>query len=121
MPESLADLEQQRRAILQRIKPNCHCHQPNQPHGPNFRLPRKVKGKTVTHSFATAAEPHKAQREVATYQQFRELSQELLALNEKICRARPVVEEELTPTKKTTELHFPGPIQIERYHARRHL
>ncbi len=120
MPESLADLEQHRHAIFQRMmelpdfrsgsitatygtcgKPNCHCHEPNQPpHGPNFRLTRKVKGKTVTETFATAAELQKAQREVAAYQQFRELSQELLAINEKICRARPLTTEELTPAKK---------------------
>jgi hypothetical protein len=68
-----------------------------------------VKGKTVTHSFATAAEPHKAQLEVATYQQFRELSQELLALNEKICRARPMVEEELTRRKKNDGAAFSRP------------
>ena len=120
MPESLADLEQQRRAIFQRMmelpdfrtgsitatygtcgKPNCRCHQPHQsPHGPNFRLTRKVKGKTVTETFATTAELQKAQREVTAYQQFRELSQELIAINEKICRARPVVEGELTAKKK---------------------
>jgi hypothetical protein len=120
MPVSLADLEQQRRAIIQRMmelpdfrsgsitatygicgKPNCHCHQPNQPpHGPNFRLTRKVKGKTVTETFATAAELQKAQREVAAYQQFRELSQELIALNEKICSARPVEDREVPPSKK---------------------
>ena len=119
MPESLTELEQQRQAILQRIlelpdfrsgsitstygtcgKPTCHCHQPNHPpHGPNFRLTRKVKGKTVTETFASAAELQKAQREVAAYQQFRELSQELIAINEKICRARPL-EQELTPQRK---------------------
>ena len=37
-------------------KPNCHCHQPNQPaHGPNLRLTFKVRGKTVTESL-----PHPA-------------------------------------------------------------
>ena len=125
MPESLADLEQQRQAILQRIlelpdfrsgsitatygtcgKASCHCHQPNQPrHGPNFRLTRKVRGKTVTESFASAAELQKARREVAAYQEFRELSQELLSVNEKICRARPVEEPVLTPTKKKRRKH----------------
>jgi hypothetical protein len=119
MPESLADLEQQRSAVLQQLlqlpyfrsgsitstqgacgKPTCRCHQPNQPgHGPNFRLTRKVKGKTVTETFATAAEMHKAQREVAAYHRFRELSQKLLEINEKICRAGPL-EQELTPAKK---------------------
>lgn len=120
MPESLAELEQHRQAILQRIlelpdfrsgsitatygtcgKASCRCHQPNQPrHGPNFRLTRKVRGKTVTETFASAAELQKAQREVAAYQQFRELSQQLLVVNEKICRARPVKEQALTPAKK---------------------
>jgi hypothetical protein len=65
-----------------------------------------VKGKTVTESFATAAELQKAQREVAAYQQFRELSQELIALNEKICRARPVADRELPPSKKKRRKHF---------------
>ena len=81
-------------------KPTCRCHQPNQPgHGPNFRLTRKVKGKTVTETFATPAELHKAQREVEAYHRFRQLAQALLEINEKICRARPV-EPELVPAKK---------------------
>ena len=110
MPESLAALEQQRSSILTRIlelgdfrsgsitaingrcgKPNCHCHQPNQPgHGPNFRLTRKIKGKTVSESFSSAAELRKTQREVDAFHRFRQLSQELLEVNERICRARPV-------------------------------
>ena len=64
MPESLATLEQQRRAILSEFldlgdfrsgsitaisgrcgKANCRCHRPGQPaHGPNYRLTRKVNG-----------------------------------------------------------------------------
>ena len=119
MPESLSDLEQQRRAIFQQIlqlpdfrsgsitatrgtcgKPTCRCHQPHQPgHGPNYRLTRKLKGKTVSETFASPAELHKAQREVEAYHRFRQLAQELLNINERICRARPV-EPELTPAKK---------------------
>ena len=119
MPESLIDLEQQRSAIVRQMlrlpdfrsgsitatrgtcgKPTCRCHQPNQPgHGPNYRLTRKVKGKTVTETFATLAELHKAKREVEAYHRFRQLAQELLEINERICRARPV-EQELTPSKK---------------------
>ena len=119
MPESLLELEQQRSAIFQEMqrlpdfrsgsitatsgpcgKPNCRCHQPHQPgHGPNFRLTRKVEGKTVTETFATPAELHKAQREVEAFHRFRELVQQLLAVNEKICQARPV-EAELTLQKK---------------------
>jgi hypothetical protein len=119
LPESLAALEQQRSSILTQIlelgdfrsgsittingrcgKPNCHCHQPNQPgHGPNFRLTRKINGKTVSESFSSAAELHKAQREVEAFHRFRQLSQELLEMNEKICRARPVADT-LSPEKK---------------------
>ena len=119
MPELLDELEQQRSSIFQEIvrlpdfrsgsitatrgtcgKPTCHCHQPHHPgHGPNFRLTRKENGKTVTETFATPAERQKAQREVETYHRFRRLAQQLLEVNEKICRARPV-EQQLTPQKK---------------------
>ena len=119
MPESLAALEQQRSSLLTRIlelgdfrsgsitaingrcgKPNCHCHQPNQPgHGPSFRLTRKRNGKTVSESFSSAAELRKARREVDAFHRFRQLSQELLEVNEKICRARPVASA-LSPQEK---------------------
>jgi hypothetical protein len=89
-------------------KPTCHCHQPDHPaHGPNFRLTRKVIGKNVTQTFATPAELQKAQREVETYHRFRELSQKLLDLNERICRARSV-EQELIPSKKNDGNHPAG-------------
>ena len=119
MPESLAALEQQRSSILTQIlelgdfrsgsitaisgrcgKPNCHCHQPNHPgHGPNFRLTRKIDGKTVSESFSSAVELRKAQREVEAFHRFRQLSQELLDVNEKICRARPLADT-LSPEEK---------------------
>ena len=85
---SLDALEQQRSAILMQIlelgdlrsgsisaingrcgKPTCHCHL------------------------------RKAQREVEAFHLFRQLSQELLEVNEKICRARPVTEA-LSPEEK---------------------
>lgn len=82
MTQPLASLEQQRSAILRRIlelgdfrsgsvtaitgrcgKPNCRCHLPGQPgHGPNFRLTRKLNGKTVSETFSSAAELQKTQR-----------------------------------------------------------
>jgi hypothetical protein len=119
MSDSLADLEQQRSTIFQEMlrlpdfrsgsitatrgrcgKPTCRCHQPHQPgHGPNFRLTRKVRGKTVTESFTDPAALHKAQREVEAYHRFRHLAQELLEINEKICEARPL-QPELNLRKK---------------------
>jgi hypothetical protein len=81
-------------------KPNCHCHQPDQPsHGPNIRLTRKVNGKTVSESFSSPAELRKVQREVEAFHRFRQLSQELLEANEQICRARPV-EDSFSPEEK---------------------
>jgi hypothetical protein len=117
--ETLPSLEQQRSQVLTEIlalgdfrsgsitaisgrcgKPNCHCHQSGQPgHGPNYRLTRKVDGKTVSETFSSPAELRKAQREVEAFHRFRELSRQLLGINEKICRLRPV-EETLTPQEK---------------------
>ena len=81
-------------------KSACRCHQAGQPgHGPNYRLTRKVEGQTVSESFSSPAEMRKAQQEVDTFHRFRELSGELLEVNERICRARPV-EDSLTPQEK---------------------
>jgi hypothetical protein len=80
--------------------PRCHCRQKNDPgHGPFYRLTRKVGGKTVTETFSSPADLRKAEREVAEYHRFRELSRDLLEVNEKICQSRPV-EDTLTPEEK---------------------
>lgn len=123
MPDSLAQLEEQRSQILREIshlgdfrsgsvttirgrcgKPTCHCHRPNHPgHGPHVRLTRKEEGKTVSETFPTPAALRKAEREVAAFHRFRALSQELLQVNEQICRLRPV-EEMLTGEEKKRRL-----------------
>lgn len=120
MPESLAELEDRRAAARSQLtqlgdmragsisatggrcgNPNCHCHQPDDAgHGPYYRLTRKVKGKTVTESLSSPAALAKAQREVAEFHRFRELSGQLLEINEQICRLRPVEQEALTPQEK---------------------
>jgi hypothetical protein len=61
-----------------------------------------VDGKTVSETFSSPAELRKAQREVEAFHRFRELSSQLLKLNEQICRLRPV-EETLTLQKKTAQ------------------
>ena len=119
MSESLTDLEQQRAAVLRQIaeledfragsitatggrcgNPGCHCHRPEDPgHRPHPRLTYKVNGKTVTESFATPAEQHKAEREVETFRRYRQLERSFVEVNEKICRARSV-EDALTPEEK---------------------
>ena len=50
-----------------------------------------------------SGELRKAQREVRGYHRFRQLGQELLEVNEKICRARPVTDSSHAGGKKTAE------------------
>ena len=127
MPDSLTDLESRRAAIQSQVaqlgdmrpgsitgtggrcgNARCHCHRAADPgHGPYYRLTRKVDGKTITETFSSPAALAKAQREVAEYHRFRELSKELLNVNEQICRLRPVdepalSEEEKKPRKRST-------------------
>jgi len=119
MPDSLLDLEKRRSEVLAKISalgdfrpgsisatggrcgtPSCHCHKPDDPgHGPNLRLTYKVEGKTVTESFPNLTAQRKAEREVAGFQTYKELSRTLIETNEKICRARPV-EDNRTPQEK---------------------
>ena len=128
MPESLLDLELQRTQLLQQFltlsdfrpgsitvsvrrcgKPTCHCAQAGDPgHDPQFRLSRKVNGKTVNESFPTPAALRKTQREVAEYQRWQQLGQDLVALNQKICALRPIEEErsDWTPQEKKRLLRF---------------
>lgn len=113
MPDSLSALEAQRTRRLQEFlnlgdlrpgsitatrrlggKPTCHCARPNDPgHDPQFRLTRKVKGKTVNESFPSPAAWRKAQPEVAEFHRLQELTDELIVLNQEICELRPVEQE----------------------------
>ncbi len=67
--------------------------QTTQGHDPQFRLTRRVAGKTVTESFANPQALRKAQQEVAEFHRFQQLSEELVDLNAKICTLRPVEQE----------------------------
>ena len=119
MPESLAALEQQRNSLLQQVSElgdfrpgsitgtggrcgnhNCHCHRAQDPgHDPHPRLTYKVNGKTVTESFSSPAARRKAEAEIAAFRQYQEWNRSFVAVNEEICRVRPVAET-LTPQEK---------------------
>jgi hypothetical protein len=106
---SLPDLEQERAQLYQRLaatgdlrpgsinptyrrcgKPNCACAQPGHPgHGPRWLWTRSVGGKTRTRQVA-AAELAKVRGELANYREFAALSEQIVAVNEAICEARPV-------------------------------
>jgi hypothetical protein len=107
MPHSLAELEATRSKLLQQFlalgdfrpgtvsaiprrcgRPTCHCAQPDDQGHPQFRLLRKVKGKSVSESFATPWAFRKAAQEVAEFHRFQDLTAELTAINEEICQTR---------------------------------
>ena len=110
MPDVLATLEADRAQLLEEFlrlgdlrhgsitatvrkcgKPSCHCAKPNDPgHDPQFRLTRKVHGKTVTETFPNPAALRKAQQEVSEFRRLQKLNEELVRINEKICDLRPV-------------------------------
>jgi hypothetical protein len=113
VPDSLSALEAQRTRLLQEFlnlgdlrpgsitatrrlcgKPTGHCARPNDPgHDPQFRLTRKVKGKTVKESFPSPAALRKAQQEVVEFHRLQQLTDELIVLNQKICELRPLEQE----------------------------
>ena len=110
MPDTLETLESQRSRFLEEFlrlgdlrpgsitavvrrcgKPSCHCARPNDPgHDPQFRLTRRVAGKSVTESFPSPAALRKAQQEVTEFHRFQKLSEDLVSVNEKICALRPL-------------------------------
>src|SRR5437899_10286705 len=126
MPDPIATLEADRSKLLDKFlslgdlrpgsitavarrcgKPTCHCAQPDDPgHDPQFRLTRRVDGKTLTESFPTPAALRKAQREVAEFHRLQQLSTELVAVNQQICGLRPVEEhpQGWTPQEKKRRL-----------------
>lgn len=119
MPDSLAALESQRAHLLDQFaelgdfrpgsitgtggrcgNSNCHCHREGDPgHAPHLRLTYKLRGKSITESFPSPAAQRKAEREIAEFRRYQELDRTFVAVNEKICRQRPV-EDALAPEEK---------------------
>lgn len=109
MPEPIAVLEAKRNHVLRQItqigdmrkgsiteafrccgKPTCSCHATDHPgHGPYYAFTKSVGGKTRTVNMRPGAKLKKFEREVSSYKEFRKLSNELIAVNETICEARP--------------------------------
>jgi hypothetical protein len=120
MPQSIEDLERQRSVIARQLtelgdfrpgsitttsgrcgRPNCRCHRPNQPpHGPTDRLTYKVASKTISESLPSPAALVKAEREVAEFRNYQQLSQQFVEINMQICRLRPVEEAAQQPQEK---------------------
>ena len=127
MSQSLADLEVNRTKLLQQFltlgdfrpgtvsaiprrcgKPNCHCANPGGDGHPQFRLLRKVEGKSVSESFSTPTAFRQAAQQVSEYHRFQDLGAELTAVNERICALRPAAPDQKgwTEAEKKRLLQF---------------
>ena len=120
MPDHLSAFVDDRSALLRQIselgdfqpgsitsasrpcgKPSCHCAKPNDPgHGPHSQLTQKIDGKTVTQNLPSQAAVRKAESEIAEFRKFQMLTGELVDVNRKICRLRPVEQTEPTAQEK---------------------
>lgn len=109
MAETLEELETKRAALLRALsetgdmrqgsitesyrscgKSTCGCARPKHPgHGPFYAFTRKVNGKTQTIQLRPGPELSKLLREVETYHRFRRAIEDLVEVNEAICRLRP--------------------------------
>jgi hypothetical protein len=94
--DRMASLGDFRRGSVQTVyrkcgKDTCSCSQNDHPgHGPMLIWTRSVNGKTVTRKIGSDAELEKLQREFENYRQFKEVSAELVVVNDQICQLKPV-------------------------------
>ncbi|MDA8065830.1 MAG: hypothetical protein M0031_10080 [Thermaerobacter sp.] len=67
-------------------KPSCACSQPGHPgHGPQHLLTVSQNGKSVAKNLRPGSELELVEKQVANYHRFRELTQQIVEVNEKIC------------------------------------
>ncbi len=124
MAHSREALERQRAAILEEIgalgdmrrgsiveqylrcgKSPCCCQaRGHTGHGPYFTFTRKVQGKTQTRQLRPGPALSKLSREVETFHRFRQLCDQLIEVNERLCALRPVASADREPpeVKKTS-------------------
>src|SRR5215472_4103639 len=89
---------------------SCHCAKHNDAgHDPHIRFTRRVSGRTLTESFRNPTALRKAQQEVAEFHRLQKLSQDLVALNKKICRLRPVAQQRGGWTNRKKNGSAPNP------------
>lgn len=72
-------------------KPNCACAQPGHPgHGPRFLWTRTARRQGTRGRQLVASEVEKVRGELAVYQEFASLAEQIVEVNEAICETRPV-------------------------------
>jgi hypothetical protein len=88
----------------------CVCHSPGHiGHGPIYSYSKLVNGKTDIKNYKPGPALEKLRRETENYQAFKELSQELIEISNKICDFRPlpsIEDNDLEELKKNLKRHF---------------
>ena len=107
---SLDELEARRRELYERLaqvgdfrrgsvsenyrrcgKPNCACAAAGHPgHGPRYVWTRTTVGRKTRGRQLDRAEVNKVRAELAQYQQFAKITDQIVEVNEAICEARPM-------------------------------
>lgn len=92
-------------------KKNCICAKKGHPgHGPQYLWNTTIKGKGYAKNLKLGPELKKYMEEIANYQHFLRLCDEIVQLNEEVCDLRPVLEiedkNEADELKKKLQMHF---------------
>jgi hypothetical protein len=92
-------------------KSNCACAKKGHPgHGPQHLWNTTIKGKSYAKSLKLGPEMQKYLDEIANHQRFLKLCEEIVVVNERICKLRPVPEisddKELNELKKKLRERF---------------
>lgn len=68
----------------------CHCAEPQSPGHPVWQLSRKHQGRSVNHHIPTTA-VEQTRTQLQEYQRFRELTDELVEVSDRICQFKAKV------------------------------
>jgi hypothetical protein len=124
MDTSIKELETKRKSLYQELsgvgdflrgtisinfrkcgKKNCACSRPGHPgHGPQYLWNATIKGKSYAKSLKLGPELKKVTDETANYKYFQKLCEEIIQINEEICKLRPVKEADKMNEDETEEL-----------------
>lgn len=130
MKENLESLKQRKQELYQQLdsfgdfrpgtiaasfrkcgKKRCACAQKDHPgHGPQYLCTTKRNGKSIAQYLRLGPELEKAELEVSAYQRFEAWRHQVIEVNEKICRLKPVRqiddEQEFEALKKKLQRRF---------------
>ena len=107
------------RTIAAAAKPNCACAQPDhRGHGP-YLWTRTVAGRGTKGRRLSAGEVDKVRGELANYQRFAAVTEEIVAVNEAICEARPPDADPVSPPRGRQAGREKGALRESRRSSRR--